>query len=377
MSTGFSLTMQQASDRTNTGDIRQRQYGNNPFESQVFPLHQQFASQQSPSQQQTTTPYLTALGPTHVSASWVIADDQTQLMSPFFPSLDIYPYLVATSPSICTTFSTSALQQYYDHGSAALYLNYHVQRLSNHQRQTVPHSACSTGSDGAANFFANTHAQPSLVDTPVSMSGTSSISYNYTQPPAVQVPFISDDSRARTRVQTPEDSRPCNTSRSCLVAQAVAVARPSPTPDALSKGRISAKCPSSVHSSSSSHSKDSLSDLAPVMEIPGLAATALSVPRCPRDAGSRLPSSQSLSLLPSLRKPPSSRTLRKPRTIKCKSKNQAGQNPFINLTADDHKKILTGVAPSGGEKTKAKREKERTEWKKKLERRLRVIGNAE
>jgi len=47
------------------------------------------------------------------------------------------------------------------------------------------------------------------------------------------------------------------------------------------------------------------------------------------------------------------------------------------LTADDHKKILTGVAPSGGEKTKAKREKERTEWKKKLERRLRVIGNAE
>jgi len=46
----------------------------------------------------------------------------------------------------------------------------------------------------------------------------------------------------------------------------------------------------------------------------------------------------------------------------------------VNLTAEDHKKILMGVAPSGGSKTKAKREREEMERREELERRLRSLG---
>ena len=38
----------------------------------------------------------------------------------------------------------------------------------------------------------------------------------------------------------------------------------------------------------------------------------------------------------------------------------------MNFTPDDSKKILTGVAPSGSSKTKARREKEAAEKRRKL-----------
>jgi len=65
---------------------------------------------------------------------------------------------------------------------------------------------------------------------------------------------------------------------------------------------------------------------------------------------------------------------RKARAKSTKSKSKAGNDPFVNLTADDHKKILKGVAPSGGSKTKAKREKEEIERREELERRLKSLG---
>lgn len=39
---------------------------------------------------------------------------------------------------------------------------------------------------------------------------------------------------------------------------------------------------------------------------------------------------------------------------------------FVNFTPDDSRKILTGVAPSGSSKTKARREKEAAERRRKL-----------
>lgn len=39
---------------------------------------------------------------------------------------------------------------------------------------------------------------------------------------------------------------------------------------------------------------------------------------------------------------------------------------FVNYTPDDSKKILTGVAPSGSSKTKARREKEAMEKRRRL-----------
>ena len=39
---------------------------------------------------------------------------------------------------------------------------------------------------------------------------------------------------------------------------------------------------------------------------------------------------------------------------------------FVNYTPDDSKKILTGVAPSGSSKTKARREKEAADKRRKL-----------
>jgi hypothetical protein len=39
---------------------------------------------------------------------------------------------------------------------------------------------------------------------------------------------------------------------------------------------------------------------------------------------------------------------------------------FVNYTPDDSQKILTGVAPSGSSKTKARREKEALEKRRKL-----------
>ena len=39
---------------------------------------------------------------------------------------------------------------------------------------------------------------------------------------------------------------------------------------------------------------------------------------------------------------------------------------FVNFTPDDSKRILTGVAPSGSSKTKARREKEQADKRKRL-----------
>jgi hypothetical protein len=39
---------------------------------------------------------------------------------------------------------------------------------------------------------------------------------------------------------------------------------------------------------------------------------------------------------------------------------------FVNFTPDDSRKILTGVAPSGSSKTKARRDKEAAEKRRKL-----------
>jgi hypothetical protein len=41
---------------------------------------------------------------------------------------------------------------------------------------------------------------------------------------------------------------------------------------------------------------------------------------------------------------------------------------FVNFTPDDSRKILTGVAPSGSSKTKARREKEAADKRRKLSR---------
>jgi hypothetical protein len=64
--------------------------------------------------------------------------------------------------------------------------------------------------------------------------------------------------------------------------------------------------------------------------------------------------------------------VRKRRTTK-NSKNSTPRTPalgggidFVNFTPEDSRKILTGVAPSGSSKTKARREKEATERRRKL-----------
>jgi hypothetical protein len=44
----------------------------------------------------------------------------------------------------------------------------------------------------------------------------------------------------------------------------------------------------------------------------------------------------------------------------------AGTVDFVNFTPDDRKTILTGVTPSGSLKTKARREKEAIEKRRKL-----------
>ena len=58
--------------------------------------------------------------------------------------------------------------------------------------------------------------------------------------------------------------------------------------------------------------------------------------------------------------------------------NQQNNIGFVNFTPSDSKRILTGVAPSGSSKTKARREKEAGERRRKLsevaERAIREVG---
>ena len=44
----------------------------------------------------------------------------------------------------------------------------------------------------------------------------------------------------------------------------------------------------------------------------------------------------------------------------------SGNAGFVNFTPDDSRKILTGVAPSGSSKTKARREKEAADKRRKI-----------
>lgn len=62
-----------------------------------------------------------------------------------------------------------------------------------------------------------------------------------------------------------------------------------------------------------------------------------------------------------------SRSRRTSRTLKASgSKSNVGVS-FVNFTPDDSQKLLSGVAPSGSSKTKARREQEAREKKKRLE----------
>ncbi|MCJ1450933.1 hypothetical protein MMC28_001267 [Mycoblastus sanguinarius] len=63
----------------------------------------------------------------------------------------------------------------------------------------------------------------------------------------------------------------------------------------------------------------------------------------------------------------SARTLKSPKSAGAlKSPKSPGQFGFVNFTADDSNRILTGVAPSGSSKTKARREQEANDKKRRL-----------
>jgi hypothetical protein len=64
----------------------------------------------------------------------------------------------------------------------------------------------------------------------------------------------------------------------------------------------------------------------------------------------------------------SSLHLRKRRTKASKEKQKPpiAKMDFVNFTPSDSRKILTGVAPSGSSKTRARREKEAMEKRRKL-----------
>lgn len=64
---------------------------------------------------------------------------------------------------------------------------------------------------------------------------------------------------------------------------------------------------------------------------------------------------------PNNKQPPST-----PRTLRTPSLSVSGPVDFVNYTPHDGEKLLTGVAPSGSSKTKARREKEALERRRKL-----------
>ncbi|KAI3212759.1 hypothetical protein CBS147311_332 [Penicillium roqueforti] len=78
----------------------------------------------------------------------------------------------------------------------------------------------------------------------------------------------------------------------------------------------------------------------------------------------------------------SSQSMNTPKPAKAPSSSSRGSNKsvsvsFVNFTADDSKKILTGVAPSGSSKTKARREQEARDRRRKLsEAALRAVRSA-
>jgi len=92
--------------------------------------------------------------------------------------------------------------------------------------------------------------------------------------------------------------------------------------------------------------------------------------RRPRLGTLRLPNTKSSSTLRSaksghnLRSPKSAGALKSPKSIN--GLKSPGEFGFVNFTPDDKRKILTGVAPSGSSKTKARRELEAQDKKRRL-----------
>ncbi|MCJ1442697.1 MAG: DNA-directed RNA polymerase II subunit RPB1 [Stictis urceolatum] len=78
------------------------------------------------------------------------------------------------------------------------------------------------------------------------------------------------------------------------------------------------------------------------------------------------PSTPSTKRRRSSRPSKSPRTPRTPRTPKTPTKGGSMSGGFVNFTPDDSRKILGGVAPSGSSKTKARREREASERRRKL-----------
>lgn len=78
----------------------------------------------------------------------------------------------------------------------------------------------------------------------------------------------------------------------------------------------------------------------------------------------------------------SGQSMNAPKPAKASGSSSRGSNKsvsvsFVNFTAHDSKKILTGVAPSGSSKTKARREQEARDRRRKLsEAALRAVRSA-
>ena len=114
---------------------------------------------------------------------------------------------------------------------------------------------------------------------------------------------------------------------------------------------------SSIHSSSSSSNS--------ARRIGGPSRTPTHV----KSAPSLSSSSQHLSsthLLPSSSSPTTTGTTSSPSIGGNNNNNNNSNIGFVNFTPSDSKRILTGVAPSGSSKTKARREKEAGEKRRKL-----------
>lgn len=104
---------------------------------------------------------------------------------------------------------------------------------------------------------------------------------------------------------------------------------------------------------------------------PSLSPKTGGSPKDARNKGHRRTHSRKLSGQ-SMTAPKSAKSSTSPR-----GSNKSVSVSFVNFTADDSQKILTGVAPSGSSKTKARREQEAKDRRRKLsEAALRAVRNA-
>ena len=89
-------------------------------------------------------------------------------------------------------------------------------------------------------------------------------------------------------------------------------------------------------------------------------------PRSQRSLSPSPPSSPSPSSRPRRRSKPNRRKYSSGNTPKTPKTPNGASMGFVNFTPEDSKKILTGVAPSGSSKTKARREREANDKRRKL-----------